>query len=116
MTDLLNNQNHSGLTLNGYRGRTLALRTQTKLRSTNREKTSTLNEQPKSVFIHEPNISIPDKGQLAIPDTPGHNTSTAGLEKPHSYMNQTKACGPDELSPRLLITANNIPDKAWSLT
>ena len=38
------------------------LRTQTRLRTTDKEKADTLNEQFFSVFTHERNVNVPDKG------------------------------------------------------
>ena len=80
------------------------LRTQTKLCTTDKEKADTLNEQTLSVFTHEGNMNIPDKGQSPFPDIPDLNISTAGVKKQLLSLNPTKACGPDELPPRLLTT------------
>ena len=77
------------------------LRTQTKLCTTYKEKADTLNEQFLSVFTHERNVNVPDKGQSPFPDIPDLNISTAVVEKELLSLNPTKVCGPDELQPRL---------------
>ena len=57
------------------------LRAQTKLCTTEKEKADTLNEEFLSVFTHERNVKVPDKGQSPFPDIPDLNISTAGVEK-----------------------------------
>ena len=80
------------------------LRTQTKLCTTDNEKAYTLNEQFLSVFTHERNFNVPDKGQSPFPDIPDLNISTVGVEKQHLSLSPTIACGQDELPPILLRT------------
>ena len=89
-----------------------SLRTQTKLCTTDKEKAETLNEQFLSVFTNERNVNVPDKGQSPFPDIPDLNISTACVEKELLSLNQTKACGPDELPPRLLRTFAQELDQA----
>ena len=50
-----------------------------KICTTDKEKADTLNEQFLSVFTHERNMNIPDKGQSMSPDIPDLNISTAGV-------------------------------------
>ena len=57
------------------------LRTQTRLCTTDNEKTDTLSEQFLSVFIQKRSMNVPDKGQSLYPDIPDLNISTAGVEK-----------------------------------
>ena len=80
------------------------LRSQAKLCTTDKEKASTLNEHFLSVFTHERNMKVPDKGQSPFPDITDFNISTAGVDEQLLFQNPTKACGPDELPPRLLKT------------
>ena len=56
------------------------------------------------MLTDEQDMNVPDKGYSPLPDIPDLNISTAGVEKSLS-LNQTKACGPDKLPPRLLKTA-----------
>ena len=80
------------------------LKTQTMLCATYKEKADTLNELFLSVFTHERNMNVPDKGQSPFPDIADLNISTAGVEKILLSLNPTKVCGPDELPSRLLRT------------
>ena len=79
-------------------------RTQTKLCTTDKEKTDTLNVPFLSVYTHERNVNVSDKGQSPFPDIPDLNISTAGVEKQLLSLNPTKACRHDKLPPRLLRT------------
>ena len=69
-----------------------------------KKKADTLNAQFLSVFAHERNVNVPDKGQSPFPDIADLNISTAGVEKQPLSLNPTKSNGPDELPPSLLIT------------
>ena len=60
-----------------------------------KEKADTLNEQFLSVFTHERNMNVPDKGQSQFPGIPDLNISTAGVEKQLLSLNLTKVCRPD---------------------
>ena len=80
------------------------LRTQTRLCTTDKENADTFSEQFLSVFTHERNANVPAKGQSPFPVIPDLNISTAGVEKQLLSSTPTKACGPDELPPRLLRT------------
>ena len=80
------------------------LRTETKLCTSDKEKADTLNEQFLSVFTHERNVNLPEKGQSLFPDIPDLSISTAGVEKLLLFFNPTKVCRDDELPPRLLRT------------
>ena len=78
------------------------LRSQARLCTTDKEKADTLNEKFFSVFTHERNIDVPDKGQSLFPDIPDLNISTVGVEKQLLSLNPAKSCRPDELPPSLL--------------
>ena len=67
------------------------LRTQTKLCTTDKEKTDTLNKQFFSVLTYERKMKIPDIGQSPFPDIPDLNISTAGVEKKLFTLNPIKA-------------------------
>ena len=75
-----------------------------KLCTTDKEKADTLNEPFLSMFTHERNVNVHDKGQSLFPDILDLNISTAGVEKQLSSLNPAKTCTPDELPPRLLRT------------
>ena len=80
------------------------LRTTSKLCTTDQDKAEALNTHFQSVFTQESKDSIPDKGKSPFQSIPNLHIETAGVEKQLLSLNPTKACGPDELSPRLLRT------------
>ena len=80
------------------------LRTTSKLCTTDQDKAEALNTHFQSVFTQESKDSIPDKGKSPFQSIPNLHIDIAGVEKQLLSLNPTKACGPDELSPRLLRT------------
>ena len=50
-------------------------------------------------------MNVSDEGQSPFPDIPDLKISSEGIEKQLLSLNFTKACGPDELSHRLLRTS-----------
>ncbi|XP_072024943.1 uncharacterized protein [Amphiura filiformis] len=81
------------------------LRTTTKLCTTDQEKATALNSHFQSVFTQETDTcSIPQKGISPYPSISELIIGVEGVEKQLSSLNPTKACGPDEIPPRLLKT------------
>ena len=79
-----------------------ALRTQTKLCTSDVDKAQALNEQFQSVFNPRPTHEIPVKPNSPFPSIPDLIVHPDGIAKQLNKLNPSKACGPDELSPRLL--------------
>ncbi|XP_072042262.1 uncharacterized protein [Amphiura filiformis] len=81
------------------------LRTTTKLCTTDQDKATALNSHFQSVFTQETDTcSIPQKGISPYPSISELIIGVEGVEKQLSSLNPTKACGPDEIPPRLLKT------------
>ena len=80
------------------------LRTATKLCTTDLDKAEALNAHFKSVFTQEQDSDIPDKGTFVYPSISNLTIGTEGVAKQLALLNPAKACGPDELPPRLLKT------------
>ena len=80
------------------------LRSTTKLCTTDKDKAETLNEYFQSVFTQEADQNIPDNGNSPYHSTPNIviHVGIPGVEKQLAALNPSKACGPDELPPKLL--------------
>ena len=61
-----------------------------------------LNRQFASVFSHKGTSALPDMGPSPYPDMPDITVNNPGIAKPLSGLNPHKACGPDQIPPRLL--------------
>ena len=83
------------------------LKTSTKMCCTNIDKAEALNSQFKSVFNKRTHTQVPDKGVSPFPSISNLNIGTEGVAKQLSNLNPSKACGPDEMSPRLLKMVSN---------
>ncbi|KAK3090224.1 hypothetical protein FSP39_010191 [Pinctada imbricata] len=67
-----------------------------------KEKANILNEQFLSVFTHEPDDDIPDKGTSTYPDISDIHFTTPSIEKLLNNINPHKATGPDNISGHVL--------------
>ena len=68
----------------------------------NETKADILNQQFASVFSHEDTSALPDMGPSPYPDMPDITVNNPGIAKLLSGLNPHKACGPDQIPPRLL--------------
>ena len=80
------------------------LKTPTKLSTTDKDKAESLNDHFKSVFTQEDTTNIPDKGTSTYPPVTNLTIGVEGVEKQLASLNPSKACGPDEIPPKLLKT------------
>ena len=80
------------------------LKTPTKLSTTDKDKAESLNDHLKSVFTQEDTTNIPDKGTSTYPSVTNLTIGVEGVEKQLASLNPSKACGPDEIPPKLLKT------------
>ena len=80
------------------------LRTETKLCTTDADKADSLNQHFQSVFTPPSEDPVPDKGTSPFPSIPNLIIHQEGVFKQLNQLNPSKACGPDELPPRLLKT------------
>ena len=79
-----------------------ALRSQTKLCTTDVEKAQALNEQFQSVFTPKSSEPVTVKPNSPFPSIPDIHIHPDGVAKQLNNLNPSKASGPDELPPRFL--------------
>ena len=69
---------------------------------TDLDKAEALNSQFKSVFTKRTHTQVNDKGTSPFTSISHLHIGTEGVAKQLSKLNPSKACGPDQMSPRLL--------------
>ena len=67
-------------------------------------KADILNQQFASGFSHENTSASPDIGPCPYPDMPDITVNNPGIAKLLSGLNPHKACGPDQIPPRVHYT------------